>query len=510
MESSRGGRYFTILLLALVIVGGLLRLRQYLACRSVWTDEAYLLINLAHATPLRVVTGPLDYVPRLVGQPNATQAGPPLALLTIRAFVVNWPGSELAARFLPFVSSLIALPLFAAVAVRMLSPAFALLAVALLAFADPVITQATNAKQYSSDGLAAVLMLFLATLRVPRRPLARLAVCAAAAVVLVWFSHPSVFVYAAASVALGYRALRGEQEADASTVPAAPARPAGTLLAWLAINVPPVVSFAALYWFSVRTQTDRFLRNYWAEGFADYSNPLAIPRWLVLQVLEASSYKPVDFTWMLPVLMFTGLVLGWRTGGRARFAATLFVGPLLFVVLASFMRQYPLVGKRLCFFLLPCAMLGAALGGDLLARRLGGRLAKLPLVALGVVAGASAIRAALLTIDPPSNGDVRAAARYVMERRTPGEPVYVWGGKASSVFYYYTPRPDEHVHLTANYRHPPAGETFWVVAQLGRWGTTTARNDERFEEQLEVMKQSMVLTDLLEADRVGAYRFRRK
>lgn len=510
MESSRGTHYFTVLLAALVVVGVLLRLRQYLACRSVWTDEAHLLVNLANASPQRVVTGPLDYVPRLVGHPNATQAGPPLALLTIRAFTTAWPGSELAARFVPFISSVIALPLFAVVARRLLTPLFAVLAVALLAFAEPVILQAANAKQYSSDGLAAVLMLFLATLPRPRRPLARLGVCAAVETVLVWFSHPSVFVYAAASIALGYVALRGVAEYDAVAPEVVPASPVRTFLAWCLINLPPVLSFFALYWFSVRTQTDPFLRNYWAEGFADYSRPLALPGWLATQLLEASSYPPTAFTWVLPVLMFAGLVLAWRIGGRARFAVTLVVGPLLFVVLAAFLRQYPLVGKRLCFFLLPCAMLGAALGADLIATRLSGVWARAVAIALGVVVCGTAARAAGIAIDPPSNGDVRACVRFVMERRSPGEPVYVWGGKASSVVRYYIQDPDEAIHLTVDYRKPPEGESFWVIAQLGRWGTTTASFDERFEEKLAEMKQSMVLIDSLKADRVGAYRFSRK
>lgn len=519
---------YRLLTIAVITVGVLLRLRQYLSCQSVWTDEAHLLVNLAHASPGRIVTGPLNYVPLLAGHPNATQAGPPLALLTIKAMITVWPQSELAARFLPFVSSVLSLPLFAIVARRMFTPAAALAALALLALAEPVILQAANAKQYSSDALAAILMLCLATLTRPAEPLRRLVLCAAATTVLVWFSHPSVFVYAAASVALGYEAWR---RADGAAEPALEASDAGgrrsrtgVLLAWLGINVPPSVSFLVLYWFSIRTQTDAFLRNYWAEGFVDYSRPLTIPRWLVTQVVEASSYPPVAFTWVLPVLMFAGLVLAWsgidarRRGGNgasgtrpaARFAATVAAGPLLFVVLAAFMRQYPLVGKRLCFFLIPCILLAAALGADLLAARLPGAWRRAVAAVLAVVIAGTAVRAAELALAPRSQGDVRACVRHVMAKRVPAERVYVWGGKASSVFRFYVPHPDDRIHLTADYRRTPEGETFWVIAQLGRWGNTTAAYDERFEEKLAEMKQDMTLIDSIEAYRAGAYRFSRK
>jgi hypothetical protein len=489
-------RNYRILVALVILLGMLLRLRQYLLCQSVWTDEAHLLVNLANASPGRVVTGPLDYVPRLVGHPHATQAGPPLALLTIKAFITAWPRSELAARFLPFMASVIALPLFAVVARRLLTPPFALAAVALLALAEPVILQAANAKQYSSDALAAVLMLFLATMPRPAEPLRRLLVCALAATVLVWFSHPSVFVYAAASVALGYEAMQR-------------ARRGRTLLAWLAINVSPGLSFVALYWFSVRTQTDEFLRNYWAEGFADYSRPLAIPGWLATQFIEAGSYPPVAFTWVLPILILVAVFLAWRGGSAsARFAVLLAAAPLMFVVLAAFMRQYPLVGKRLCFFLLPCAMLSAALGADLLAARLSGVWSRAVGLALGVVIAGTAFSGGRITLKPPSQGDVRATVRYVMQRRAPGEPVYIWGGKASSVFYFYVPDPDENIHLTADYTQPPQGDSFWIIAQLGRWGTTS--RDEHFEEKLEEMKRELTLTDSLRAHRAGAYRFTRR
>jgi hypothetical protein len=515
------GSSYRLFASVLVAVGVLLRLRQYLACESVWTDEAHLLVNLTHASPARVVTGPLNYVPLLVGHPNATQAGPPLALLTIKGFITAWPQSEYAARFLPFISSVLSLPLFALVARRLLTPAAALAALALLALSEPVILQAANAKQYSSDAQAAVVMLFLATLPSPAQPLRRLVVCSLAATVLVWFSHPSVFVYAAASVALGYEAWRGARS-DSKTETAGPSR-SRVLLSWVAINIPPGVSFLALYWFSVRTQTDPFLRTYWAEGFADYSNPLGLPKWLATQIVEAGSYPPVAFTWVLPVLTFVAMALGSRgTDGRtadesaapgrmtARFAVTVAAGPLLFVVFAAFMRQYPLVGKRLCFFLLPCTMLAAALGADLLAARLRGVWPRVVAGIVAVVIAGTAIRAASITLDPRSQGDVRAAVRHVLAHRAPGEPVYVWGGKASSVVRFYIPTPDENIHLTADYRKPPEGKTFWVIAQLGRWGTTTEKHDERFEEKLEEMRKEMALTDSLKAHRVGAYRFSRE
>jgi hypothetical protein len=94
-----------------VVIGVLLRLRQFLFDRSLWLDESSLALNIIHRSPIELLS-PLDY-----------NQGAPLGFLLLEKFATSFLGtSEFALRLLPFVCGILSIFLFKQAASRFLVP----------------------------------------------------------------------------------------------------------------------------------------------------------------------------------------------------------------------------------------------------------------------------------------------------------------------------------------------------------------------------------------------------
>jgi uncharacterized membrane protein len=190
-------------LAVLIGLGAALRLWQYAGNPGLWMDELAVAHNLATRSLALLLTAPL----------LDDQVAPPGFLLISRAVVVAFGSSEYALRLFPLLCSLASLPLFAWIARRVLSPAGAVLTVALFALSSGVALFAAEAKQYASDVLATLVLTELA-LRwlagaTPRRTLA----LAVAGVLALFFSQTAAFVLAGLAAALWVGVDRRERRA---------------------------------------------------------------------------------------------------------------------------------------------------------------------------------------------------------------------------------------------------------------------------------------------------------
>ena len=188
----------------IVALGLAFRAIQYAADRSLWLDESMLALNLLHRSAAGL-TRTLDYA----------QAAP-LGFLELEKLATHAFGdSELALRVLPLICGLASVPLFAALALRLLRPAPALLATLVFACAAGPVYYASEVKQYSGDlavaiGLTLLAVLFLdGALSGWAQVVASLAGAAA-----MFLSHASVFVAGGIALALAANAcLRRDRKA---------------------------------------------------------------------------------------------------------------------------------------------------------------------------------------------------------------------------------------------------------------------------------------------------------
>jgi hypothetical protein len=126
--------------------------------RSLWLDEAW----VANSVLAPSLSGMFYY-------PDWLQSTPPLFLLLTRASVGVFGVSNTAFRLVPLALALVAIAGMIAASSRLLSPPFAALACALLAFNPTTIEYSRTCKQYSGEVAASVIIL-LCTVLYLRRP----------------------------------------------------------------------------------------------------------------------------------------------------------------------------------------------------------------------------------------------------------------------------------------------------------------------------------------------------
>ena len=172
------------------LVGAYFRIRQFAAGRSLWLDEAMLALNIVNRSWVGL-TQPLDY-----------NQGAPLGFLFVQKLIITLFGNtDFNLRLFPLIAGILSIFLIWKVSRFFLSRVGALIVLGFFILSEQLIYYSTEAKQYSSDVLMALLLLFAFSgyLVHARRSMLWLA---AAGVLGMWLSHPSVFVLAAIGLSI--------------------------------------------------------------------------------------------------------------------------------------------------------------------------------------------------------------------------------------------------------------------------------------------------------------------
>jgi hypothetical protein len=389
---------------ALAVVGAAIRLWQYLANPSLWMDELALGHNLMTRS---VIT--------LLGSPLADdQLAPPGFLVLARAAVVGFGSSEYALRLVPFLCSLIALPIFLRVATRVLPSLAAVVAVALFSLSATLCVFAAEAKQYATDVLVTLVLTDLALGWLDRPTRGRLLGMGLAGAVLVWFSQPAAFVL----VGVGGALLLASSE-RLRLLP---------ILSLWAVAVGLAAAFA-------RARMDpglaAFMRWFWRDGFmpwplrgpGDVFWPLAAVRDVFDLLLE------FPFPTLYLVLALLGALSLLR---RRRECALVLLLPDLVALAAAVAHTFPF-RIRVVLFVVPSLLVFVAEG----AWRLGVLLRLRPLARLLPVA-AVIPPVVMLARNPPvwRFDEVRPVLAELQRQRRPGDSVYAFYPSWQALRYY--------------------------------------------------------------------------
>ncbi len=401
---SRLTRFVPLAAWGLVALGIVLRLRQYLANRSLWLDEAMLALNIIHKDVWGLL-GKLDY-----------EQGAPLGFLLLEKLAATLFGDgERALRLLPLLAGCASLVLFYFLARQILRPPGLLTALALFALSPTLIYYSSEVKQYSTDVFFAILLLFLFTRH------SSLITCNSsffihhsAFLLAPWFSHPAIFVLAAIGLTLLFQNRRNP-------------------LPTLAMGAGWLASFGALYLVSLRGLSENeFLRGYWREYFR--ANPL--------NALLGLFANPGGLTAFAPLLLAAMLFGAGMLLARQQKAAGSLLLVFLFAWVASWMELYPLAG-RMALFLVPLIYIFIAAGVDLLWNIFPRPRFLSPLLALslaGFLLHAPLLVSAERFISPKYPEHIRPAIAYLNTNIQPGDSLYVYYW-ALPAFRYYA-RPD--------------------------------------------------------------------
>ncbi len=311
----------------LLLIGLILRLRQYLSGRSLWADEAMLALNIVNRNFAQLFQ-PLEY-----------DQGAPIGFLLVEKVFNSILGrTEFVLRLFPLLAGFISLWLFYLLAKKTLQGAGFYLALALFAFNPQLVYYTSESKQYIAD-VAVTLGLLVLAIPIFRDEInkKKFFLLGGAGILALWFSHPALFVLAGIGIALFVRFL---QKRDYPNL-------RGTIFTgffWL-------TNLALLYFINLRhLSRNEYLASYWSDGF------VPLPPWSDLNWI--TDLVPYQFNiHYIPLLAVISILLGWFVLFREQRSLALAIAfTALFAFAASALRLYPVNG-RLSLFLIPLGIL---------------------------------------------------------------------------------------------------------------------------------------------------------
>ena len=441
-----------MVLTAVLTLGATLRLVVWAQKRSFYLDETNLLRNYAERDYAGLLQ-PLHY----------EQYAPPLLSILLKAATGALGYGERAARLVPLLAGLAGLAVFGVVARRWLPPVAAVLAAAFVALGAVYIEYATTAKQYGTDLLVAVALLWLADQQLRRPTLSPRAALAWAlgGAAVVWLSMPAVFGLAGVGAALAWH-YGGRGGADGRKRPADWARLGALALAWGA-------SFGVYFLLLLNTDAHAPNLQQFHDRYFLAFPPRTAAEWALLgeQLREL-----VDRAFGKTALAMGLAAVGFGTGaiGLARYQparALLLLVPLAGALAASGLHYYSLIA-RLMLFAMPAFVLVLLAGATVGLRRPGWGVGVLVLLLvvlgnqqqLGILGGRP-FRTAM--------ADVRAGLRHVAAHQQVGEVLFVRYDVAP-VEYYYRHLAPLHPAMGASWvqpwRYAPGGDSALLVQDV--------------------------------------------
>jgi hypothetical protein len=409
--------------LAVVALGCLLRIVQYLLDRSLWMDESYLSLNILHRS-FAGLWGALDY-----------HQGAPIAFLLLEKSAVRlWGGSEYVLRLLPLLAGLASVLFFYQLAGKVLPARAVPIAVGLFAISPALIYYSAEVKQYSSDAAIAILLCCL-TIEGSKSEwkAGHTAVAALVGAIAIWMSHSSIFVLAGIGTTISITLLLRKDWARL-------ARVSVVGLCWTA-------SLAVCYIVALRKLAgDGELLSYWNANFMPLPpRSLADLKWLVDSFFGFfNTSVGFKFSGLAALVFVLGSISMFRKSAERVF---LLLSPAIITLFASGLHKYPF-GGRLTLFLVPPVLLLMAEGAAALRSS-----ASASLPATGVVL------ITLLFLDPGTYilqhfakphaeivqpgvmlpEEIRPVVAYLRNHEKPSDLVYVFYG-AEPAFDYYAER----------------------------------------------------------------------
>lgn len=395
----------------LVLAGFILRTRQYLANRSLWLDEAMISVNIIDRSFIELMHW-LDY---------DQQA--PIGFLWLQKVVVSVLGdNELVLRLVPFLAGCAALWLMFRFT-RRFSPISGNTSLALFVVSSTLIYYTSESKQYILDVTVALslVLLFLHLDRQGLRPRDHLLLGLVGAI-LIWFSHPAIFILAGLGVIILMNAVR---------------KRCSQFQCWMFFTGGMWLgSFLGYYLvFLKRSINADVLLDYWGDAFLPLSERAGT--WLIQSF---NNYITFTLGLDIPSLVYVGIsllglvILVYRNG---RIAAALLL-PVLFSLAASAFHAYPFAGRMLLFSA-PASfvLLGEGVEAPIVFIRR--NVAALPwisgLLAIFLVV-VNAQTAAMNFIQPKYQEHIRPALEYLRDHRKPGDLIYIYHWAEPAIRFY--------------------------------------------------------------------------
>ncbi|MCE7859689.1 MAG: hypothetical protein DYG86_07855 [Chloroflexi bacterium CFX2] len=408
----------------IVLSGAALRLRQYFVNRSLWVDEASLALNIVERSFSSLFL-PLDY-----------DQGAPLGFLFIEKLLVSVFGNEdFILRLFPLFSGILALLLIHRIALNALG-SFGLFSALLFSASHTMIYYSSELKQYSSDAMIGLLLVYLASLCMAEGArLRNIILLGFAGFISILVSHPSIFFLPAIGFLL---VIQNWMERDFRKV------------RWLiGAGISWILVFLSTYLISLQYLAgNEYLQEYWGGHYAP------LPPWehldwyrrvaLYLVPPVAPSYFPLLNLNLDQEILISSCLILFLTGilsliKRNIKLAALMLLPILLTFVASVLNRYPM-GDRFLLFWFPFFLLffGEGLRSIYtMTSRYSPRSGALIYGVLSITMLWTPLSAAIENAaNPPMGEDIKPVLAYIQDHKEEKDIIYIHNGSVTPYLFY--------------------------------------------------------------------------
>jgi hypothetical protein len=416
-RSSVGGnwqfKWESLVLISICLIGLFLRLYFYVINRSLWIDEASLALNIVNRSFFGLLK-PLD-----------NNQGAPIGFLLFTKAIVSLFGiSDFALRLLPLLAGLVSIPLMYFVSRKYVKGLASFVSLGLFALSTQLIYYSSEFKQYSSDVLMTLFLLFIfpKCLEDQKKPVP-LIIFGIVGTLAMWISQPIIFIFVGCflTLALDYSKRKDLYHQF-----------------WL-IGSGGVwgINFLVNYLYSLRSlSTNSSLLSYWSFSFAP------LPPWSDLGWYFNALIKLLSGTARLPITLITIglLLLGIISIASRKWQFTLVLTlPFLLTLIASALRKYPFSG-RLLLFLIPLLLLLLSEGIERvrsLLMQVNRPLAYVVSFLFVTYLFFTPIHTAGSDVlNPPMREDIKPVMSYVNKNYLSDDLIYIYYGAGPAIEFY--------------------------------------------------------------------------
>ena len=386
----------------------LVRIWQYACNKSLWIDEAMLARNILSR----------DYFGLL--QPLDFNQGAPILFLWLTKFTTAFLGTdEFGLRLIPLLASLISIILFYLIAKSYLEARHTAIAVFIFAFSQRFIYYAQEFKQYSTDVVTILLLVYIFLKISEKKEIQKHAfyTLAVLGTVSTYFSHSSIFAIAAIGSLAFLMMLDGKHAFSRRQV----------LILFASWGTGFLVNYTV---FLNKLQHNDYLESFWASAF------LPVPTSTHAATIWAQSISNfLNFAGYGSMFQIVAILLGGTaliSGILRKSPITLLIGMMFFFTfLASMIGAYPFK-KRLILFLIPFLILLIAKGSEIFVKE----KKWLTVFLTFLFMTAPTFITIHKSVIPIKREEVRGTLKYLNEKIEANDSVYVYYGASHAVNYY--------------------------------------------------------------------------
>jgi hypothetical protein len=398
----------------LIFLGILLRVALYWHNRSFWLDEVALAFNIGNRNWTELFL-PLDYL-------REYPQGAPVGFLLVQKIMATIFGvSEKSLRLFPLFCGILSIFLFNIFVRKIMKANAALIALALFSINKYLIYYSAENKQYSLDVLATIfLILFIITLRKPTLSFQKALFFGVVGAILVWFSHPAIFVLTGISFSLLIIDWNEHNYQEIKNV--------------IYLSILIGLSFIGLYFVSLRQlANNQWLLNFWESKFLPFPpRSFRDAQWIYLWIFNVvKTPGGLSLAGFGAYLLLIGCYIFYKERKEIFWLLTT---PFLFTLIASAFHKYPFF-HRLCLFLTPIILIFIAQGTGRLLQIYQHNYKTYGIILLCLLFLNPTISAIITFIKPPPMG-IKAALEYIIKKKAEGDIIFIVGNIRFEFYFY--------------------------------------------------------------------------